>query len=79
MKYKPYEVTMHTFMGSTIHPDGSESYKYEIVFNQSLQHTGRFQGIEEGLNRYRKREYKQDFLSSIPNVFKSFFRWIQNL
>lgn len=56
-----------------------ESYTYEITFNKSLEHTGRFTGIEDGLNAYVKNENKQQFKSSFGNVWRSFVRWLNSL
>lgn len=43
---------------------------YEITFNKSLQHTGRFQGIEKGLNDYCKKEMRM----SVYDNFKAFIK-----
>ena len=62
IKEKNYRVVSTKFLG--VSEDG-EDYKYEITFNQSIVHTGRFSGIEEGLNRYReneKKEYEESIL-----------------
>lgn len=71
MKDKPYKVTMHTFIGSTKHDDNNASFTYEITFNQSLVHTGRFKGIEDGLNSYRKKEKRSDVIDSFKSVWCS--------
>lgn len=49
---KPYKVLSHKFKGK----DGSGRYVYEITLNQSLVHTGRHKGIEQGLDEYRRKE-----------------------
>lgn len=52
---------MHKFIGYS----ETGSATYEITFNKSLEHTGRFCGIEDGLNAYVENERKQDFRKSI--------------
>lgn len=52
---KEYCVIMSKFKGYS--EDGSATY--EITFNKSLEHTGRFKGIEDGLNGYVKKESKK--------------------
>lgn len=52
MENKKYRVVASTFKGR----DERGNHTYEIVFNQSLEHTGRFTGIEDGLNMYVKKE-----------------------
>jgi len=47
-----YRIVMTKFIGYG--PNGSATY--EITFNKSLEHTGRFKGIENGLNEYVKNE-----------------------
>ena len=71
-KEEPYRVTSHMFLGST---DGS--YKYQITFNRSLVHTGRFKGIEDGLNRYEAKERITDFWESLQDLWHTFLRLIR--
>jgi len=52
---KPFKVTATKFIGGK-----ENSFTYEITFNQSLVHTGRFTGIENGLNKYREDELKEE-------------------
>lgn len=54
-KEKPYSINSSKFLGQ----DGFGGFTYEITFNQSLHHTGRFKGIEDGLNAYRENEIKE--------------------
>lgn len=77
-KNEPYRVCSSKFIGRNEF-EGYESYTYELTFNKSLEHTGRFTGIEEGLNAYVKREAKEDFKNSFVNVWRSFVRWINSL
>ena len=49
---KPYKITSTKFLGKT----DTGNYSYEITFNQSIVHTGRFTGIEQGLDKYRENE-----------------------
>lgn len=67
---KKYEVVMHKFLGYD--PDGSATY--EIKFNQSLEHTGRFSGIEDGLNNYVRKEIRKEAAGSFSNLFRSIGR-----
>lgn len=69
-----YRVTATKFIGRS---SDSERYTYEITFNQSLGHTGRFTGIEEGLNAYCKRELKSDTISAFKVLKNSVTRWIK--
>jgi len=66
---KSYRVVSSTFKGSQ-----NGLYTYELTFNQSLEHTGKFSGIEKGLNDYTKNEYKEE----ISQNFLGFFRNIKN-
>ena len=76
MKQKPYRVSMHRFIGHSKSEYG-ESYTYEISFNRSLVHTGRFKGIEDGLNEYERKEKKQNVLDAFKNAWYSFVAWIK--
>lgn len=51
-----YKVLSHKFCGNEGFEGKVYGYTYEITFNKSLQHTGRFSGIEKGLNDYVRRE-----------------------
>jgi hypothetical protein len=51
---KPYWVVSSKFLGQQ-----NGLYTYEITFNQSIVHTGRWKGIEDGLNAYRENEIKE--------------------
>lgn len=44
-------------------------FTYEITFNKSLVHTGKFSGIEKGLNKYDKTE---PFVTAFGHI-KGFF------
>lgn len=72
MKTEKYKVLSSTFKGQT-----EGRYTYEIVFNQSLQHTGRFKGIEDGLNEYAKKENRQNFIESLQDVWHTFKKLFQ--
>jgi hypothetical protein len=52
----PFRVTASKFLGSS----DFGTYTYEISFNQSLVHIGRFTGIENGLNEYREKEISDE-------------------
>ena len=80
-----YSVVMHKFIGYS----ETGLATYEITFNKSLEHTGRFKEIEAGLNACCKNELKTDILLRIlyliPFVlfaffgaFFLFFQWIIN-
>lgn len=62
-----YKVRSSTFLGQTDY-----GYKYEIVFNKSIEYTDRFKGIEDGLDDYVKKERIKAFKESIPNVWHQF-------
>lgn len=73
-KEEKYRVVMHKFIGYS----ETGSATYEITFNKSLEHTGRFCGIEDGLNTYVENERRRDFKKSILNVWQSFKRWMNS-
>jgi hypothetical protein len=50
-----YSVLASKFLGK----NETGSYTYELTFNQSLGHTGRMIGIENGLNQYVEDEIKE--------------------
>ena len=77
-KNEPYKVTCSKFIGRNEY-DGYESYTYELTFNRSLEHTGKYVGIEQGLNAYDKKEAKEDFKKSFGNVWHTFVRWLNSL
>lgn len=53
-------------------------YTYELTFNKSLEHTGRFKGIENGLNEYVKKEEREDFIDTFKSLGHSFIKFIKN-
>ena len=60
---------MHKFIGYS----ETGSATYEITFNK-LEHTGRFQGIEDGLNAYCK-ERRTDVIDNLKSLWYSLVRW----
>lgn len=70
MKNEKYSVITSKFMGSS-----DAGYTYEITLNKSLQHTGRFKGIEDGLNKYVANEKKQERKDIIKDFFRLFKFW----
>lgn len=48
---KKYSVVASKFIGKLGEGD-NEIFTYEITFNRSLEHTGKFKAIEDGLNSY---------------------------
>lgn len=71
---KEYRVIMSKFIGY----DDSGAATYEITFNKSIGHTGRFIGIEDGLNNYCKKELRTDIVDNFKRLFYSFMRWVKN-
>ena len=68
-KLEPYRIIATTFLGRS----ETGNYTYEIVFNQSIVHTGRFTGIENGLNEYREKEekeYEEETLKEAEKILK---------
>jgi len=59
-KKEGYKVISHMFKGTSEYNGKILGYTYEITFNKSLEHTGRFSGIEDGLNTYCKKECRTD-------------------
>ena len=72
-----YRIVSMTFKGTESFEGKVYGYKYEITFNKSLNHTGRLDGIEDGLNRYVKKEAANSFMSSFSNVWVSFICWLK--
>lgn len=68
MKYK---IAAYRFSGKEY-----ERYTYELTFNKSLIHTGRWKGIEAGLDAYEKWEnssgFKKWILGKVWEFHKSF-------
>jgi len=58
-----YFILSHTFKGSD-----SYGYTYEITFNKSLGHTGKFKAIEKALDKYDKDE-KITFWKKLKYLF----------
>lgn len=52
-KVEPYRIVMTRFIGDNTH------FTYEITFNKSLVHTGKYSAIEKALNSYDKKEPKR--------------------
>ena len=71
---KEYRVVMHKFIGYS----ETGSATYEITFNKSLEHTGRFSGIEDGLNAYCKKERRTDITDNFKRLWYSLVRWVKN-
>ena len=71
---KEYRVVMHKFIGSS----ETGLATYEITFNKSLEHTGRFSGIEDGLNAYCKKERRTDITDNFKRLWYSLVRWVKN-
>jgi hypothetical protein len=71
---KKYEVVMHKFLGYS--ENGAATY--EITFNRSLEHTGRFRGIEDGLNAYCKNENKANVIISFKRLWLSLVQWVKD-
>lgn len=77
-KEEKYRVTSSTFNGTSEYEGKIIGYKYEITFNKSLEHTGRFTGIEDGLNAYCKKERRTDVGDNFKRLWYSVVRWIRN-
>ena len=74
-KEEPYRVVMYKFIGYS----ETGSATYEITFNKSLIHTGRFSGIEDGLNAYCKKERRTDITDNFKRLWYSLVRWVKSL
>jgi hypothetical protein len=72
-KESKYRVVAHKFIGY----DGDGEATYEIRFNKSLEHTGRFKGIEDGLNSYYKKEISSDVVDGFKNLWYLLVRWLK--
>lgn len=64
MKNEKYKIVMSKFMGY----GSTGSAKYEITFNNPLEHTGRFTGIEDGLNAYCKKERRKEIVEILKHL-----------
>lgn len=71
---EPYRVTCHMFKGTSEYEGKILGYTYEITFNKSLEHTGRFTGIEDGLNAYVKKERRNDITDNFKQLWYSIIR-----
>ena len=71
---KEYRIVMCRFIGYS----ETGAATYEITFNKSLEHTGRFIGIENGLNAYCKKERRTDITDSFKSLWYSLVRWVRN-
>ena len=67
-----YKILSSTFKG------GGLGYTYELTFNKSLEHTGRFKGIEDGLDAYVKKELSQNLTDSVIGVWTAFIVWVKS-
>lgn len=77
-KEEPYRVSSHMFIGTSEYDGKILGYTYEITFNKSLEHTGRFSGIEDGLNAYCKKERKTDIADNFKRLWHSLVRRVKN-
>ena len=77
-KEKGYKVISHMFKGKSEYNGKILGYTYEITFNKSLEHTGRFSGIEDGLNAYCKKERRSDITDNFKRLWNSLVRWVKN-
>ena len=77
-KEEGYKVRSHMFKGAKELNGEIIGYTYEITFNKSLEHTGRFSGIEDGLNAYCKKECRTDITDNFKRLWYSLVRWVKN-
>ena len=77
-KEEGYKVRSHMFKGTSEYNGEILGYTYEITFNKSLEHTGRFTGIEDGLNAYCKKERRTDITDNFKRLWYSLVRWVKN-
>ena len=78
-KINKYKIVSSKFIGFHDYVNGSGSYTYEISFNKSLEHTGKFTGIENGLNRYDRIEPWKEIWTSLKRVVNLFIIGIRRL
>ena len=78
MKTEKYRVISHMFKGYTGN-DEYPRYTYEITFNKSLEHIGKFKGIEDGLNRYDKIEPWKELINSLKDSFRLFMLGVKRI
>ena len=64
-KVEPYRIVMTRFIGD------NNNFTYEITFNKSLVHTGKYSAIEKALNAYDKKEPFNNFSNHIEAAFSS--------
>jgi hypothetical protein len=62
-KRDSYFISSHRFLGSD-----TTGYNYEITFNKSLEHTGKFSAIQEALDNYNKSKWQKLWIA-IKNIF----------
>lgn len=61
---KKYSVVASRFIGKLGEGD-NEIFTYEITFNRSLEHTGKFKGIEDGLNSYALTPMEKEYFVKV--------------
>jgi hypothetical protein len=72
-KNEGYKIRSHMFKGSN-----EFGYTYEITFNKSLEHTGRMQGIERGLDAYVKQELKEELTNTPARTWRLLLQWLKS-
>ena len=72
-KLEPYRIVMTRFIGDKTH------FTYEITFNKSLVHTGKYSEIEKALNSYDKKEPFKIFFEQIKSAFNSLWYGLRYL
>ena len=72
-KVEPYSIVMTRFIGD------NNNFTYEITFNKSLVHTGKYSAIEKALNSYDKKEYFKNFVEYIKGAFISLWYGLRYL
>lgn len=72
-KVEPYRIVMTRFIGDDTH------FTYEITFNKSLVHTGKYSAIEKALNSYDKKEPFKNALDHAKGVFVSLWYGLRYL
>lgn len=77
-KEEGYKVRSHTFKGTSDFNGEIIGCTYEITFNKSLGHTGRFKGIEDGLNDYCKKELKTNVKDNFKRLWHSLVQLLKN-
>ncbi|RYC69608.1 hypothetical protein [Spirosoma sordidisoli] len=74
-----FRIRSTKFVRREVYDDGSKCYTYEISFNRSLEHTGRYNIMEDALNKSLKEEARKDLWFAVVRLYYSIKRYLSSL